>query len=119
MGLLLIQGCATRRYHPVEPSWIGYSERGKASYYAMQFQFRRTASGEHLNNFALTAAHKTVPFGAKVRVTNTRNGRQITVRINDRGPFVQGRIIDLTRTAFSKIADLGQGVVDVKIEVVE
>jgi rare lipoprotein A len=67
---------------------------GMASYYS--YTGNKTASGEHLNPGSLTAAHKTLPFGTKVRVTNNRNGRSVVVRINDRGPFVRGRVIDLT-----------------------
>jgi len=119
MIIFLLQGCATRSHYQTDPKWIGYSENGEASYYAMKFLFRSTASGERFNNFAFTAAHKTLPFGAKVLVTNIKNGHQVVVRINDRGPFIKGRIIDLTRTAFSKIADIGKGVANVEIRVIE
>lgn len=118
LSLLLLHGCAQpARYQP-DPRWLGYSESGKASYYGMKFLLRRTAAGELFNNFAFTAAHRTLPFGTKVLVTNRRDGRQVTVRVNDRGPYVKGRIIDLTRTAFSKIADVDKGVVDVEILVI-
>ena len=80
-----------------------------------EFAGRRTASGEKFNPSGLTAAHRTLPFGTHVRVTNSRNGRSIIVRINDRGPFVSGRIIDLTRAAAKKIDIVGKGVVKVKI----
>ena len=104
----------------VNPSgWIGYQESGKASYYAMKYQNRKTASGERLNQGSKTAAHRKLPFGTIVKVTNIKNGKRVTVKINDRGPFVKGRIIDLTRSAFSRIGDLRSGVIDVKIEVVQ
>jgi len=104
----------------VSPSGsIGYQESGKASYYAMKYQNRKTASGERLNQGSKTAAHKKLPFGTIVKVTNIKNGKRVTVKINDRGPFVKGRIIDLTRSAFSSIGDLRSGVIDVKIEVVQ
>ena len=104
----------------VKPSgWIGYQQSGKASYYAMKYQNRKTASGERLNQEANTAAHRKLPFGTIVKVTNIKNGKRVTVRINDRGPFVKGRVIDLTRSAFSSIGDLNSGVIDVKIEVVQ
>jgi len=74
-----------------------HAETGKASVYA--YQGGKTASGERCNPHALTAAHRTLPFGTRVRVTNTRNGRSVTVRINDRGPFKAGRIIDVTPAA--------------------
>ncbi len=96
----------------------GYREFGKASYYAMKYQSSKTASGERFNQHALTAAHKELPFGTRVLVTNVKNGKSIEVKINDRGPFVNGRIIDLSRSAFSKIGDLNLGVIDVKIEIV-
>jgi rare lipoprotein A len=67
----------------------------------------------------MTAAHKTLPFGSEVKVTNLNNGKSVTVRINDRGPFVKGRIIDLSRAAFSQIANLDRGVVKVEIRVVK
>lgn len=76
---------------------------GVASYYAYPFQGRRTASGERFNTNAMTAAHRTLPFGTMVRVTNRRNGRSAVVRINDRGPFVRGRTIDLSRRAAHSI----------------
>ena len=93
-------------------------ERGKASYYADKYQYRKTASGQRLDNSAMTAAHKTLPFGTKVRVTNINNGRTVEVVINDRGPFVRGRVIDLTRAAFSRIEDLRMGLADVEVVVV-
>jgi rare lipoprotein A len=101
------------------PELTGYKETGMASYYAKNFHHRKTASGEPLNNQAMTAAHKTLPFGTKVMVNNLSNGKSVTVRINDRGPFVKGRIIDLTRTAFSQIANLDKGIAKVEIRVVK
>ncbi len=85
----------------------------------MKFQFRKTASGERFNQLARTAAHKRLPFGTKVRVTNRANGKSVVVKINDRGPFVKGRVIDLTSSAFSKIAKKRTGVVDVKLQVIQ
>ncbi|WP_200208410.1 septal ring lytic transglycosylase RlpA family protein [Micromonospora coerulea] len=76
-----------------------------------------TANGETFNPDALTAAHKTLPFNTKVRVTNPANGRSVTVRINDRGPYIDGRCLDLSRAAFAAIASVGLGEVDVKYEV--
>lgn len=100
------------------PEWVGYQESGEASYYAMKYQNRKTASGERLDQGSNTAAHRTLPFGTMVKVTNISNRKWVTVKINDRGPFVNGRIIDLTRSAFKRIGDLDSGVVSVKIEVV-
>ena len=98
---------------------IGYAESGQASFYAMKYHSRKTASGERLDQYAFTAAHRTLPFGTKVKVTNLENGKSVTVKINDRGPFVKGRVIDLTQAAFKKIGDTGSGLIDVRIVVVE
>lgn len=100
------------------PELVGYTEQGEASFYAMKYQFRQTASGERFNQLSKTAAHRTLPFGTRVKVTNQANQRSVTVKVNDRGPFVDGRIIDLTRSAFSSIGDTGSGLMDVEIEVV-
>lgn len=95
-----------------------YKKSGVASYYANKFNGRRTASGERFYNDKLTAAHKRLPFGTKVRVTNLRNGRKIVVKINDRGPHHKGREIDLSRKAFMYLAtNKGGGEMRVKIEV--
>ena len=114
----LISGCASVPAKS-QAELVGYEETGKASFYAMKYQFRKTASGERFNQLSKTAAHKKLPFGTKVRVTNLKSGKSVIVKINDRGPFVQGRIIDLTRQAFSKIADTSIGVIGVKIVVVK
>ena len=85
----------------------------------MKYQNKKTANGEHLDNYSFTAAHKTLPFGTKVKVTNLKNGKSVTVTINDRGPFVKGRVIDLTQSAFKKIGNIESGVINVNLEVVE
>ena len=87
---------------------------GKASWYAMT---SKTASGERANPDAMTAAHRTLPFGTRVAVTNLRNGRTVKVRINDRGPFIKGRIIDVTRAAAQSLGFKGAGWAPVKIKV--
>jgi len=102
-----------------DASKTDYKGTGKASFYAMRFQSRKTASGERFDQSANTAAHKKLPFGTKVKVTNVKNGKSVIVRINDRGPFVRGRIIDLSRSAFSRIGNTSAGVIDVKIKVVD
>ena len=102
-----------------DSDWTGYTETGKASYYAMKFQSKKTASGELYDKAKKTAAHKKLPFGTKVKVTNAKNSKSVIVKINDRGPFVKGRIIDLSDSAFSSIANLNAGVIKVKIEVIE
>lgn len=90
-------------------------QKGKASYYADKFNGRKTASGEKFRNSKLTGAHKTLPFGTKVKVTNMSNGKTVKVKINDRGPFVAGRIIDLSKKAARKIDIDKEGVGNVKI----
>ncbi len=96
-----------------------FSETGIASYYADKYQGRKTANGELFDQNKLTAAHKKLKFNTKVRVTNIETGKSIIVRINDRGPFVKGRIIDLSKAGFKQLADKKSGVMDVKIEVIE
>jgi len=93
------------------------AQHGIASYYANFFNGRRTANGEIFSNNKVTAAHKTLPLGTKVKVTNKTNGKSIVVRINDRGPYVRGRVIDLSRKAFTKIGNVNKGLLDVKVEV--
>jgi len=93
-----------------------YRESGGASWYGPGFHGRITASGERFNTNDLTAAHKTLPFGTRVRVTNTANGKSVVVRINDRGPFIQGRIIDLSRAAAERLDMLKSGTADVLVE---
>ncbi len=91
------------------------SETGKASYYADRYDGRKTANGETFRQRKMTAAHKTLPFGTVVRVKNLSNGKTVKVRINDRGPFVAGRIIDLSKKAAGNIDLVDQGVAQVKI----
>lgn len=90
-----------------------HAQSGLASVYA--YHGGRTASGERVSSGALTAAHRTLPFGTRVRVTNKRNGRSVVVRINDRGPFVRGRVIDLTPAAARAIGMSGLAPVSLQI----
>lgn len=94
-------------------------QKGKASYYADKFEGRLTASGEKYKHSKLTAAHKVLPFGTIVKVTNEKNGRSVEVKINDRGPFVEGRIIDLSKSAAEKLDFILDGIANVTIEVVD
>ena len=94
-----------------------HTGRGNASYYADKYQYRTTANGEIFDNAAMTAAHRTLPFGTRVLVTNIRNGKQVEVVVNDRGPFVRGRVIDLTQAAFARIEDVQRGVAEVDLAV--
>ena len=91
-------------------------EAGLASYYHDYFTGKRTASGENYDPNKLTAAHKSLPIGTLIKVTNLDNGKSVIVIINDRGPFVPGRIIDLDKVAFQKIASICAGVITVKME---
>lgn len=97
----------------------GFEQEGMASWYGLEYHGRITASGERFNQNAMTAAHKELPFGTVVKVTNQLNGRDIVVRVNDRGPFIPGRIIDLSRKAARKLDMIEPGVVPVKIRVLE
>lgn len=90
---------------------------GVASWYGPGFHGRKTASGERYNMDALTAAHKSLPFGTRVRVTNRNNGKSVVVKINDRGPYVGGRVIDLSRGAARTIGMIGSGTAKVTVEI--
>ena len=90
---------------------------GEASYYAEKFHGKATASGEIFDMNALTAAHKTLPFGTVCRITNLENSRQVIIKINDRGPFIENRILDLSKGAARKLDAIKSGVIDVKIEI--
>jgi rare lipoprotein A len=113
----ILAGCTTIQ-PGTDGNWIGFTESGKASFYAKKFQNRKTASGVLYDHNLNTAAHKKLPFGSVVKVTNTDNGKSVVVRVNDRGPFVKDRIIDLSQSAFSSIGNLSAGLIKVKIEVV-
>ena len=91
---------------------------GKIAYYGRKFAGRKTASGERFNPGALTMAHKTLPFGTKVKVTNLKNNRSVVVRVNDRGPTTPGRVGDVSLAAAQKLRMLRSGVVEAKLEVV-
>jgi len=94
-------------------------DTGVASYYALKFHGRKTASGEIFHKDSLTAAHKTLPFGTKVRVTNLKNNKSVIVKINDRGMRGKNRIIDLSPGAAKEINMMGSGLIKVKVEVLE
>jgi rare lipoprotein A len=121
LGLLvLFQGVACRSPSVPPPQTVkkGYTERGLASWYGPGFHGRRTANGEVYDMHAMTAAHKTLPFDTVVEVHNRDNGKSIRVRINDRGPFVKDRIIDLSKKGAKKIDMIGTGTARVEIRVV-
>ncbi len=97
----------------------GKAQAGMASYYHDRFNGRRTASGARYNKGDLSAAHKTLPLGTRVRVTDSHSGRSVVVRINDRGPYARGRVIDLSRAAASEIGLVGKGVGRVTLEILK
>jgi rare lipoprotein A len=105
-----------QRYEP--RVYDHYDERGLASWYSYPPHTRRTANGEWFDAGALTAAHRTLPLPSLVEVTNLENGRRITVRVNDRGPFVSGRIIDLSRAAAERLGIIGQGTAQVRVRLI-
>lgn len=128
---LWVGGCATRGPwddEPADPASASATEsvplapedgevidRGMASWYGTRFHGRRTASGEAFDQHELTAAHKTLPFGTRVRVRHATTGKEVTVRINDRGPFTKGRVIDLSRAAATAIGLIQTGVAPVLV----
>ena len=91
-------------------------QTGKASYYAKKFSGRKTASGERLHHDSLTCAHRTYPFGTQLKVTNPANGKTVIVRVTDRGPYVKGRIIDLSVRAARELGIIAQGIAPVVVE---
>jgi len=118
----LIAACGggeAERPGTIERPRAGSVERGMATWYGGSLNGGSTASGERFDQNAMTAAHKTLPMGSIVRVTNLKNDRQVTVRINDRGPFARGRIIDLSRAAARVLKMIDDGVVPVLVEVLE
>ncbi len=98
-------------------SGLGHVQKGTASFYHDSLHGRKTASGQRYSKNRLSAAHKTLPLGSKVRVTDTRTGRSIVVRVNDRGPFVRGRIIDLYKQAALELGIVKRGVAKVEVKV--
>ena len=111
-----LAGCATHQPAEAQGRVIS-TARGNASYYGHRFHGRKTASGERFDMHDLTAAHRTLAMGTRVRVTNLDNGRKVVVRINDRGPFHSRRIIDVSYAAARELDMLGSGVAPVKLEV--
>jgi len=117
LALLAPVGCAGSR--PPDSALEREVQVGFASYYGSRFHGARTASGERYDEKALTAAHRTLPFGTRVQVTNLANGRSVVVTITDRGPFARGRVIDLSRRAARKLDFLRDGTTRVRLEVVD
>jgi rare lipoprotein A len=111
---LALVSCAPRARRP--SGEVVFRQEGIASWYGSKFHGRKTANGERYNMYGISAAHRTLPLGTVVRVTNTENGRKVTLRINDRGPFVNGRIIDLSYGAARKLGMVREGITDVVVE---
>ncbi len=115
--LIVICLAATGCFNRTGPRGYGGYGAGYASWYGEKFHGHPTASGEIFDMYAYTAAHRSLPFGTRVRVTSEENGRSVVVRINDRGPWVEGRIIDLSYAAAKQLGMLEAGVVRVRLEI--
>lgn len=121
---LILTGCAYQREkgsgfpedHGKRHNFSNYRQKGVASWYGPQFHGRPTASGEAYNMYAYTAAHRILPFQSKVRITNLKNKKKVVVRINDRGPFVKNRIIDLSYAAAKQLKMIGPGTAPVLLQ---
>lgn len=116
--LVILTACSTAPSN-INNQQRDVAEQGKASFYADKYHGRLTASGERFSQQAATAAHLKLPFGTRVNVTNIANNKSVVVRINDRGPYIRGRIIDLSKAMFEKIADSSAGVIDVSVTVID
>lgn len=113
--LSLLAGCAST--DAVDPH--GYDKTGVASYYGAKHHGKRTASGERFNQHGLTAAHRQLPFGTRVKITNLNNDRSCVVRINDRGPYSRGRLIDVSREAAEQLGMLRSGTAKVRVQALD
>ena len=121
LSLLALAGCSTAvvtTRPPAEPPATGAEEVGYASWYGSQHQGKRTASGEIYDMNQLTAAHRTLPFGTRVLVTNRDTSQSAEVRVNDRGPFVKGRILDVSYAAARQLGAVGAGIFPVRLRVI-
>ncbi len=126
-AILTLAGCAASPLYTSSgkhqkggsPGSLRRVQEGMASYYADQYHGSKTANGEIYDMFAMTAAHQALPFNSRVLVTNLDNGKKVVVRINDRGPFAKGRIIDLSLGAATEIGMVGPGTARVRLEVID
>lgn len=122
---VILSGCSIATQQSVAKSpkakTLAYSkaQKGKASWYGPGFQGRKTANGERFNMNAYSAAHRTLAFGTKICVHNLRNGKGVTVRVNDRGPFVRGRVVDVSRQAARTLGMVRSGTAPVRVTVVD
>ncbi|HMB68812.1 MAG TPA: septal ring lytic transglycosylase RlpA family protein [bacterium] len=119
IAALMLAGCGgTPRYRPTVAEGVAY-QKGQASFYHDNLHGHLTASGEPYDRDELTAAHRSLPFGTRIRVTNVQNGKWVLLTVNDRGPFVKGRVVDVSRRAAHELGFVRNGVVDVTIAIVE
>lgn len=116
--VVLLTACTSSRLPEEKPAMPAYTEEGLASWYGEPYHGRATASGATYDMHAMTAAHRTLPFGTWIAVTNLENSKRVEVLVNDRGPFVPGRILDLSRKAATKLGMLEKGVARVRLQVV-
>ncbi len=114
--LFLLAGCASQS-GTVDPH--GYDQTGVASYYGSRHHGKRTASGERFDQHSLTAAHRQLPFGTRVKITNLGNNDSVVVRINDRGPYSRGRLIDVSREAAEQLGMLRSGTARVRVQALD
>ncbi|WP_018476287.1 septal ring lytic transglycosylase RlpA family protein [Pontibacter roseus] len=118
LGFLIIGGSSCSSSKPAAGQ-RGYTEQGKASYYSNKLHGRKMANGDPYHRGKMTAAHRTLPFGTKVKVTNLQTNKTVKVKITDRGPFVKGRVVDLSEAAAKRLNSLDAGVIPVKLKVVK
>lgn len=118
-GFFFVAGCATNPilvHESDKDLFSPYQQEGIASWYGKRFHGRKTASGERFNQEAMTCAHRTLPFGAQLKVTNLENNKEVMVTVNDRGPFIKSRIIDLSHAAAKWLEFAHLGVVRVRVQ---
>ncbi|KFF24526.1 septal ring lytic transglycosylase RlpA family protein [Chryseobacterium vrystaatense] len=117
--LVIIMMISTLGVYSFTGNTLDAKKTSYASYYHDKFNGRKTASGEIFSNSKFTAANRTLPFGTNIRVTNLNNGKQVIVKINDRGPFHASRALDISKAAFDEIGDINRGTIPVEYEIVD
>ncbi|MGG5208545.1 septal ring lytic transglycosylase RlpA family protein [Chryseobacterium sp. MIQD13] len=117
--LVIIMMISTLGVYSFTGNTLDAKKTSYASYYHDKFNGRKTASGEIFSNSKFTAANRTLPFGTNIRVTNLNNGKQVIVRINDRGPFHSSRALDISKAAFDEIGNISHGTIPVEYEIVD
>ncbi|WP_089854223.1 septal ring lytic transglycosylase RlpA family protein [Chryseobacterium taeanense] len=117
--LVIIMMISTLGVYSFKMNAIDAKKTSYASYYHDKFNGRKTASGEIFDNAKFTAANRTLPFGTNVKVTNLNNGKEVIVKINDRGPYHSSRVLDMSKAAFDEIGDINRGTIPVEYEIVD